>query len=752
LLYDCGVISNQPNAVQKDRIMDGVRPPDPLHPQDCASDDRSDAERTRLQRQADTFFSLIANNPFGVYLIDAEFRLRVVSLGAQKVFANVRPLIGRDFTEVLRVIWPEPFATEAIGQFRNTLASGVPYEAPTTVEPRADVPVIEAYDWRIERVTMPDDSLGGSFGVVCYFYDLTEREQWSRKLEEREAQLRTLTVDLERRVHLRTTALNAVNERLTAEIERREATQAALVQSQKLEALGQLTSGIAHDFNNIMGAVLGGFSIIANRTVEPDLLKVAAMGKNAAERGAALVRQLMAFARAELPEPQRIALPAALAEVRGLISHGLHRNVALRVDCPDTVWPAIADPSQLQSALLNLAINANDAMPDGGELAIVVANAPAIEPDHPAELAGRDAVRIVVADTGLGMESHVLQRVMEPFFTTKDKGRGTGLGLAMVQGFVLQAGGAIRIESRPGAGTTFSITLPRAPVEDEVSGLAASDSSRIAPERAFETVLLVDDDADVLGVIEAGLADFGFEVLTSTNAHDAIAMLQTRAVDALVSDIDLPGMSGIELVAHVRRTGPAIPCLLMTGGGMSARWGADAPEGDTVLLKPFDPQALRDALHATLTGRDHGEADGARLDRLAARLQADGARSLFAHWRALQDQSPLPGFDRFDLNACSDPGNILIAEVDLGRVPIDFRVTAGGHLPLGVGKGEGPPAREAALRRCALTGAPAYEFMLLAAGGDRFERLLLPFSSNGRMVDRIVGAVVVVPSTVITAS
>ncbi len=727
--------------------MGGIGLPDPPHPHD-----RSGAEHARLLQQAETFFSLIANNPFCVYLIDGDFRLRVVSLGAQKVFANVSPLIGRDFAEVLHVIWPDPFASEAIGRFRTTLHNGVPYQAPTTVEARADVPAIEAYDWRIERVTMPDDSSGGSFGVVCYFYDLTEREQWARKLEEREAQLRALAVDLERRVRLRTTALNAANERLTNEIERREATQAALVQSQKLEALGQLTSGIAHDFNNIMGAVLGGFSIIANRTTEPDLLRVAGMGKNAAERGAALVRQLMAFARAELPEPQRIAIPSALAEVRGLISHGLHRNVALRVECPDTVWPTFADPSQLQSALLNLSINANDAMadcgPDGGELAIVVGNAPASELDHPVELAGRDAVSIVVADTGSGMDAHVLQRVMEPFFTTKDKGRGTGLGLAMVQGFVAQAGGAIRIESRPGVGTTFSIYLPRAFGDASVAGQAPSDLPDIATELAFETVLLVDDDADVLGVIEAGLSDFGFEVITAANAHEAIALLQTRAVDALVSDIDLPGMSGIELVAHVRRTGPAIPCLLMTGGGLTASTRSPPPEGETVLFKPFALQALRDALHAMLTARDHGEAQGAWLDRLAGRLRSDCARSLFAHWRGLYDQSSLPCIDQLDLAACADPESIVIAQVDLGRVPINFHFTAGGQSGLSEeGRAGGSPvAYEADFRRCALTGAPSYELTKGSLDGSAaatVERLLLPFSTDGRVVDRIVGAIAV---------
>ncbi|RZL79869.1 MAG: PAS domain S-box protein, partial [Sphingomonas sp.] len=415
-------------------------------------------QKGRLRRQIETFEALIANNPLEICLVDADFRLRVVSRGAQTVFENIHPLLGRDFADILRALWPEPFASEAIARFRQTLDTGMAYDAATTPEQRADIEAREAYGWRIERVTLPDEC----YGIVFYFHELIDREDGTRALGRREAELRDLNIDLERRVRARTAALNQANARLTAEIERREAVQAAQLQSQKLEAVGQLASGIAHDFNNILGAVIGGLTIIQNRNDDPRIEQIATMGQRAAERGAALVRQLLAFARQEDVVAQRVDLAGAIGEISDLVRHGMRGNVALAIDCDDDLWPVLADPTQLQSALLNLANNASDAMNGGGHLHIAVSNRARTSPDHPLELDGQDAIRIVVADNGPGMDSDTLQRITEPFFTTKARGKGTGLGLAMVQRFVEQSGGALRIESRPGHGTTFSIFLPRA--------------------------------------------------------------------------------------------------------------------------------------------------------------------------------------------------------------------------------------------------------------------------------------------------
>ncbi len=707
-------------------------------------------EQHQLRRQVETFEALIAHNPFGVYLVDADFTLRVVSRGAQKVFENVRPLIGRPFADVLRAIWPEPFASEAIGHFRQTLETGTAYEAPTTFERRADVPVREAYDWRIERMTLPDER----HGVVCYFYDLTEREHWTRALAEREAQLRDLTTDLERRVRVRTAALNQANERLSAEIERREAMQAAQLQNQRLETVGQLTSGIAHDFNNILGAVIGGFTIIENRTDDPRIRQVAGMGQRAAERGAALIRQLLAFARLQNVVPQQVDLAAAIGEISDLIAHGIRRTVALDIQCAEDAWPALADPTQLQSALLNLVNNASDAMSGGGHLRIDIGNAPATAADHPAELAGQDAVLIVVTDNGPGMDSQTLQRITEPFFTTKARGQGTGLGLAMVQRFVQQSNGALRIESQVGRGTTFSLYLPRA-LNGDPADLPpeAAPSATDLSSRAFETVLIVDDDRELSAILREGLSDYGFDVRVANDGTTALEITRTRAIDVLVTDVDLPDGSGAELVAAVRAAGFDMPCLFMTAVN-----DLGTLDGETVVQKPFSPAVLHYAIRRMLAIHNQRTSDAARIDRLALRLKSDCARTLMEHWRAIRTSPTVPPFDRFTLTACSEPHRIVVAAVDLGRVPIAFDFTLVGTTlrdtgadgasiaALPISGDDSLAARTAAYQRCALTGKPSYEYARIDLGDgqvETFERLLLPFSTNGTVVDRIVGAIVI---------
>ncbi|GAA4018964.1 hypothetical protein GCM10022280_18300 [Sphingomonas swuensis] len=710
---------------------------------------RQKAQERRLRRQVATFETLIASNPFGVYLVDSDFRLRVASKGAEKVFANIVPLIGRDFAEVIRLLWPEPFATEFIGHFRQTLETGLPYAAPDTTERRADIPTTESYDWRIERVLLPDDT----HGVVCYFYDLTEREQWTRLLAEREEQLRILTDDLERRVRARTSSLNQANDRLASEVERREAIQSAYLQSQKLEALGQLTSGIAHDFNNVLGAVIGGFTIIENRATDPRIQQIVAMGLSAAKRGASLVRQLLAFARLEDVVPQVVDMAAALNEISDLIQHGGRGRMTVTFDCDDDGWPVLADPAQLQSALLNLAHNASDAMDGKGHLTIRVCNAPASTTGHPPELDGRDAVRIDVVDDGPGIDGATLQRITEPFFTTKAPGRGTGLGLAMVKRFIEQSGGALRIESMVGEGSTFSLFLPRASIEGEAAAVGEDRTELEQSARPFETVLLVDDDEELCGILAAGLSDGGFDVLTAPDGPAALQLLKTRSVDILVTDVDMPGMSGVELVRDVRAIRHDKACLLMTGHGKDS----DAP-GEEVLHKPFDALQLQARIRHMLVERERQAIEAERIARLALRLRSTCATTLFEHWLAVRETRSIPLFDRFDLASCTEPHRIVVAEVDLGKVPIDFTFTLIGDslrerygktaagLELLVSGNDTPAAREAAYRRCALTARPSYEFARIDLGNglvESFERLLLPFSSDGMTVDRIVGAVII---------
>lgn len=397
---------------------------------------------------------------------------------------------------------------------------------------------------------------------------------------------------LEARVAERTASLAEANARLAAEIERREAVQAALVQSQKLEAVGQLTSGIAHDFNNVIAAIAGGFSVIERRTQDPRLLEIARHGAKAAERGGTLVRQLLAFARQQVLTPRPCDLRALLAEAEPLILRSLGPRVALGLEVAEGLAPVRVDPVQLEAALINLAVNARDAMPEGGRVAIAARPSPPGEAGRPAELGPAPAVALSIADSGTGMAPEVLARVLDPFFTTKAPGRGTGLGLAMVHGFVHQSGGALRIESREGEGTTVTLWLPEAGAACEEPPEPEPDPPAARSPAPGTTVLLVDDDEAVRGVTAAQLADLGYEVAEAGGAEEALALLAAGGrFDVVLTDVAMPGADGVELAAELRRRRPGLPILFMTGHADRTRLA-----GEAVLDKPFALGALARAL------------------------------------------------------------------------------------------------------------------------------------------------------------
>ena len=284
-------------------------------------------------------------------------------------------------------------------------------------------------------------------------------------IEERvqaERALRALADDLEITVARRTAALHEANAQLTEEIAQREAAQDALIRSQKMEAMGRLVAGVAHDFNNILAAVLSGLSLIGRRLEDPEAHKLLDMSTNAAMRGTGLVKQLLAFARQQPLAPERIEVAAFLAELEPLLRVSAGSGVALSVEEDGSSGAILADAAQLQSALLNLVINARDAMPDqGGSVRIAARAVRAPGPNALRDLGEGAYVAISVIDTGTGMPPEVLARVVEPFFTTKQVGKGTGLGLSMVHGFAHQSGGGLKIESEPGKGTAMTIFLPR---------------------------------------------------------------------------------------------------------------------------------------------------------------------------------------------------------------------------------------------------------------------------------------------------
>ncbi|HLB79522.1 MAG TPA: PAS domain-containing protein [Dongiaceae bacterium] len=341
-----------------------------------------------------------------------------------------------------------------------------------------------------------------------------------------------------------------------------------LLQAQKMEAVGQLTSGVAHDFNNLLTAVLGNLELLRDRVgPEADTLRLIDTGLRAAWRGSDLTQRLLAFARRQALNPEVTDLNELVPEMVDLLHRTLGAEIEIETALADELWPASVDRSQLENAVLNLAINARDAMPDGGKLAIETGNVVLDEAyaRGQTDLTPGEYVRLAVSDTGFGMSPEVQQHAFEPFFTTKEVGRGSGLGLSMVYGFVKQSGGHVRIYSEPGHGTTVKLYLPRAhqgrPAEPTARAPAHAESGN------GETVLIVEDDADVRGFVTTVLARRGYRVIEAADGPAALARLDTHPdVDLLLTDVILPGgMNGRQVAEAVAARCPRVGVLYTSG-------------------------------------------------------------------------------------------------------------------------------------------------------------------------------------------
>ncbi len=411
--------------------------------------------------------------------------------------------------------------------------------------------------------------------------------------------------ELEQRVAERT-------RQLEAEIHEREQTQAQLQQAQKMEVIGQLTGGVAHDFNNLLTAIIGNLELGRLRSQDrPEVARLLDNAMRAADRGAALTQRMLAFGRRQFLRLQPIDVAALLGGMDDLLTRSIGPTVTLSVRTEPGLWPARADANQIELALLNIAINARDAMPQGGSLAIAASNETVRAGDaDPARLHPGDYVRISLQDSGIGMDRATLERVLEPFFTTKPAGKGSGLGLSMAQGVAAQSGGGLAIESRVGEGSTVSMWLPR-----EIAGAEAEDET--APdgeERAAltpgsgEAILLVDDDPEVAEVARQCLVDEGYAVLHAPDGAAALALLDGGvAIALLIADLAMPGMNGLQLAARARTRRPGLPVLLATGYAETAAIHGSNP-GYPVLEKPFKVAQLLEAV-AGLLG-PHAVGDG----------------------------------------------------------------------------------------------------------------------------------------------
>jgi PAS domain S-box-containing protein len=372
-------------------------------------------------------------------------------------------------------------------------------------------------------------------------------------------------------------------------------TREQLAQAQKMDALGQLTGGIAHDFNNLLMIVSGYAQILQRRLSEPKEVQAVEAIRAAASRGEKLTRQLLTFSRRQQLMPVLVDLHAHIAAVRDMLAPSLRGNIELVVDIEDQIWPVEVDLGELELALVNIAVNARDAMPEGGKITLQARNV-VLKPGSAAGALEGDFVALAIIDTGVGMPLDVLQKVFEPFYTTKPVGKGTGLGLSQVHGFANQSGGAVTVASKPNRGTVVTVYLPRAQTEMPIEQGEGDAPER---ERVQGTVLVVEDSRDVADVTSALLEQLGYRVVRAENAAEALRHLQQGIeFNLLFSDIVMPGtMDGLGLAEVCREQFPDLP-ILLTSGFSDAAQAADGRFD--ILRKPFELSVLQRAIEQVI--------------------------------------------------------------------------------------------------------------------------------------------------------
>jgi PAS domain S-box-containing protein len=393
--------------------------------------------------------------------------------------------------------------------------------------------------------------------------------------------------------------LRGAHAALLAQVAERERTEQLLRQSQKMEAVGQLTGGIAHDFNNLLMVISGGLSILDRKLTAERRQAVKEGMRQAAERGAALTRQLLAFSRQKELYAKPIAIPRHVEGMRELLDGSLGGSVTVKTDFEPDVWPVRVDEGELGIALLNLCVNARDAMPQGGTITIAAVNRADLREYG---LTG-DFVEISVTDTGVGMDAETIARCLEPFYTTKDVGKGSGLGLAQVYGFAHGSGGSVQIESRSQEGTKVLLLLPRSNEAPSATARRSESFEKVSlAAAALCRVLLVEDDVQVASLTSAMLAELGYEVIPVTTGQAALDELAaTPGIGLVLSDVMMPGgMDGMALVREMRQRGISLPVVLVSGFSAAAIRDAES-EGIPLLPKPYSLGDLASQLASALS-------------------------------------------------------------------------------------------------------------------------------------------------------
>ncbi|HJY48931.1 MAG TPA: response regulator, partial [Stellaceae bacterium] len=448
----------------------------------------------------------------------------------------------------------------------------------------------------VEALRSATKALGSGEPVDPLRGGVRELDEVGNELRNAAAALARNREQLESTVAGRTRELAAANERLRAEIDAREQAQSALLQAQKMEAMGQLTGGVAHDFNNLLTAVSGSLALLEARISDERSLRLLHTAQRGASQGAKLTESLLAFARKQRLNPIPADLNSIVFEMTEMLRRSIGPAVEIRHALASELWRVLVDTSQIETALLNVTLNARDAMPGGGMVLIETANISASSEELPEEIARQDCVLVSVRDAGTGMSPEVLERAFEPFFTTKEVGKGTGLGLSMVFGVVRQSGGTVRIHSRLREGTTVQIYLPRA-IET-----ASFGTGRARPPRAATGthILVVDDDPDVRWIIAQDLQEIGYVVTEADSGRAALAILeQDTPCDLMVADLVMPELSGLDTLRLARRTRPDLKVLFASGYADLSRFGANLAS-HSLLKKPFKSETLAEAVQTAL--------------------------------------------------------------------------------------------------------------------------------------------------------
>ncbi|NLS06314.1 response regulator [Rhizobium sp. P32RR-XVIII] len=489
------------------------------------------------------------------------------------------------YEHLLSSIYPDDFQRMQ-GALAATIETGVDFAIECrTLWPDGSIRWVEL------RAQLYRNRAGEAVKMVGVSADITERRNT-------QAQQQKMNEVLEERVAARTAELEAAHAAVLAEVAQRERAEEQLRQSQKLEAIGKLTGGVAHDFNNLLMAVLGNLELLRKAVAGNErMLRLVDGALQGARRGASLTQRLLAFARRQDLQVKPVDLRKLVMDMEDLLRRSVGQMIVLDRELPDNLPPVLADPNQVELALLNLAVNARDAMPEGGSLKIALAAN--LLKEGSADLAAGHYVTLSVTDSGTGMNAETLAKAVEPFFSTKELGRGTGLGLSMIHGLALQLGGRFTLRSTPGAGTTAELWIPVA------NGTAAEVEEKerpigIASNTASKRVLLVDDDVLIAMSSADMLLDLGHEVVEAHSGAEALELLGSgEQFDLLITDFSMPGMNGVELARVARQLHPGLPVLMATG---YADLPSDAQIDAVRLGKPFTQHQLATEISNALQG------------------------------------------------------------------------------------------------------------------------------------------------------